>query len=144
MIHFRCRSLKQIIFEDRRKGIVSRENFEWNKNDFCKEFKSTKNAVEFVEKFQSLTTFDRVQQIVLQNLPDPPPENPGNSQLEVSVPENGDPSTTRDNPQDDETTPEGDHIVDEPPSAKKQKTTDLAQMGADVASKKVGKLSTCG
>lgn len=39
--------VKQIIFEDCRKGIVSRENFEWNKNDFSKEFKSTKNAVEF-------------------------------------------------------------------------------------------------
>ena len=81
----------------------------------CKELKSTKNAVEFVEKFQSLTTFDRVQQIILRNLRDPDPENPGNSQLEPSVTENVDPSTAGDDTQEDETTPE----MDQPPPAKK-------------------------
>ena len=40
--------LKQVIFEERRKGIVSRESFEWNKNDSYKEFKATKKT-EFVD-----------------------------------------------------------------------------------------------
>ena len=44
---------------------MSRSNFEWNRNDFCRHFKATKNASEFVEKWQELTTFDRVYQVVL-------------------------------------------------------------------------------
>lgn len=135
-------SPKQVIFEDRRKGIINRENFEWNKNDFCKEFKSTKNAVEFVEKFQSLTTFDRVQQIVFQNLlRNPHQEDPGNSQ---AVAENVDPSTTStgDDPREEETTIPTDDKMDQPPPAKKQKNTDPTDqkgVSEDVASKKVGK-----
>lgn len=94
--------------------------------------------MEFVEKFQSLTTFDRVQQIILQKLRrEPDAENPGISQPAT---ENEDPSTSGDDIQDDETTPEDDNS-DQPPPAKKQKSTnhnDQKGVSADVASKKVG------
>ena len=94
--------------------------------------------MEFVEKFQSLTTFDRVQQIILQKLQrDLDAENPGISQPAT---ENEDPSTSGDDIQEDETTPDDDKM-DYPPPAKKQKNTDHSDqkgVSADVASKKVG------
>ena len=93
--------------------------------------------MEFVEKFQSLTTFDRVQQIILQKLrQDSGAENPGVSQPAV---ENEDPSTSGDDIQEDETTPEDK--MDQTPPAKGQESTDHNdQKGvlADVASKKLG------
>ena len=54
----------QVLFEENGRGIVSRDNFEWNKNDFSRQFKSTTDAAEFVQRFQELTVFDRVQQVV--------------------------------------------------------------------------------
>ena len=117
------------MFEDRKKGIVNRENFDSTRNDFCKEFRSCSNAIDFIDKFQSLTTFDRVQQIALQKLDKAPNDN---SQL--SPPINA--------PPDSGTSPEDPHQgrdqEDPTPPAKRVKKSDVETMGDAVATKKVG------
>lgn len=120
----------QVLFESD-KGIVNRNNFEWNKNSFSREFKSTTNASEFVDKFRTLTTFDRVCQVALV------------SQGEHQSPNtilDGDHTSHEQNTSDDG---DEDRIVDDsedPPPAKKAKKADapLNMMGNAVNSKKVG------
>ena len=41
---------------------MSRENFEWNKNDFCQQFRNTGDATAFIAKWKALTSFDVVTQ----------------------------------------------------------------------------------
>ena len=89
-------------------------------------------------RLNSQDFWDRVQQIILQKLQrDPDAENPGISQPAT---ENDDPSTSGDDIQEDETTPEDDKM-DHPPPTKKQKNanhSDQKGVSTDVASKKVG------
>lgn len=122
----------QVLFEDNNKGIVSRDNFEWNKNDFSREFKSTSSASEFIERFQTLTTFDRVHQVVLVNEPE---SFQSESLLEDNTSEEPEQSVEvhtgekRSNDQPEQPTP-----------VKKKKKTDAFEVGNAVESKKVGKL----
>ena len=45
--------------------LVNRQNFEWNKNSFSEEFKTTINASEFINIWQRITRLDsRTQQSV--------------------------------------------------------------------------------
>ena len=117
----------QVLFENNNKGIVSRDNFEWNKNDFSREFKSTKNATDFVEKFQALTSFDRVYQVVFIK-----------EQESVQSQEALDEDRAC-----DQSALDGQEVEkineERPPPTKKQKMTDTIQMGNIVDSKKVGK-----
>ena len=39
--------------------MVSRKNFEWNKNDFCQLFRGTNSATEFVDVWKKSTVFAR-------------------------------------------------------------------------------------
>ena len=115
----------QVLFEHHGKGIVSRDTFEWNKNDFSRLFKCTSDATEFVEKFQALTFFDTVQQIVLTKAV-------GDREIlhSQTLPANEN--------QREENEPETS-AEDNPPPAKKQKKTHTFEMGKAVDAKKVGK-----
>ena len=104
----------QVLFEHHGKGIVSRNNLEWNKNNFSREFKSTTDAAEFIKKFQALTVFDRVQQVVLTK-----PVDEQESVQSQRMPANENPNE-HETPQDE---PEIS-VEDHPPPAKKQKKTD--------------------
>ena len=105
----------------------------WNKNDFSREFKSTTNASQFIEKFQTLITFYRVQQVVLlndanqdtslQSLSDEDAISQNQGRSEDSVGE----KRMHDNGQ-----------LPIPPAKKKK--NDIIQMGNIVDSKKVGKV----
>lgn len=48
---------------------MSRKNFEWNKNDFCQQFRNTGNAKAFIAKWKSLTSFDVVTQSAYPTYP---------------------------------------------------------------------------
>ncbi len=119
--------MSQVLFE-RDKGIVNRENFEWNKNNFCREFKSVANASEFVEKFQELTVFDRVNQVVLVKAVDSEEVCPSPDMF-----------TEAQNPNESETEAVSLERLETPPPAKKPKKTDVFKVGDAVESKKVGK-----
>ena len=93
-----------------------------NKSDFSREFRQTTDAAEFVQKFQELTVFDRVQGIVLTNLV-------GNLESQPDEPADGN-STDSEIHQDEP----GDH----PPPAKKPKKSDNLEMGKAIDEKKVG------
>lgn len=111
-----------------REYIVSRDNFEWNKNEFCRKFKSTKNTSEFIDKFQSLISFDRVHQVVVLNEEESvQPQETLNEDRASSQSIGG---QAIDSVADD----------DIPPPAKNQKKVETIQMGNIVDSKKVGKL----
>ena len=114
----------QVLFEHHGKGIVSRDTFEWNKNDFSRLFKCTSDATEFVEKFQALTFFDRVQQIVTKAVGDRE-----NLHSETS------PASENQQQENEPEIP----AEDNPPPAKKQKKTHIFEMGKAVDAKKVGK-----
>ena len=51
-----------MLFSKGEKGILSRANFEWNKNEFCLLFRHTRNAEEFIAVWQDNTTFNKVTQ----------------------------------------------------------------------------------
>ena len=54
--------LIQVLFSRGEKGVLSRNNFEWNKNDFCQLFRHTKNAQEFIDVWHEHTTFNKITQ----------------------------------------------------------------------------------
>ena len=130
--------LLQVLFESNNKGIVSRETFEWNKTDFSREFKSTSNASQFIEKFQALTTFDRVQQVVLINEvnQDDSLQSQGTVSDEDAISQNQERSEIN----------VGEKRVNDtdqlPPAKKQKKKNDSMQMGNIVDSKKVGKVTS--
>ena len=63
----------QVLFSNGEKGVLSRTNFEWNKNDFSQLFRHTKNANEFIAVWRKNTTFNKITQssepLSLQLLP---------------------------------------------------------------------------
>ena len=124
----------QVLFESNNKGIVCRDNLEWNKNDFSREFKSTTNASEFIEKFQALTTFDRVHQVVLTR-EDEEPDSFQSQEDSASIISLHDRSVHVGEKRSND--------PEQPTPAKKKKKTDTFQMGNAVESKKVGKFTEC-
>ena len=52
----------QVLFSNGEKGVLSRTNFEWNKNDFSQLFRHTKNANEFIAVWRKNTTFNKITQ----------------------------------------------------------------------------------
>lgn len=127
-----------MLFEHHGRGIVSRNNFEWNKNDFSRNFKTTTNASEFVTRFQAVTTFNRVHQVVFAKLVTDQREsllsqetlsdmNPDSHDEAGPVSEFGNHAGKR--PSDE---------AEPPPPVKKSKKGDLLQMSNDVELKKVG------
>lgn len=48
---------------------MSRKNFEWNKNDFCQQFRNTGDATAFIAKWKALTSFDVVTQSTYPTYP---------------------------------------------------------------------------
>jgi hypothetical protein len=124
----------QVLFEGNGKGIVCRDTFEWNKSDFSREFKSTTDATQFIEKFQALTTFDRVHQVVLVNEAneDNPHETLSNEDAISQNQGRSEASVGEKRSNDTEQLP--------PAKKLKKKNNDIMQMGNIVDSKKVGKV----
>ena len=51
-----------MILSSGEKGILSRANFEWNKNNFCQFFRHTKNAEDFIAVWEQSTIFNEITQ----------------------------------------------------------------------------------
>ena len=111
----------QVLFENHGKGIVSRDNFEWNKSEFSKKFRHTTNAIQFVKKFQSeayQTSRDQDEHF----------SSGANDSLEGTEAR----AAKRPSPTEEDT---------QHPPTKKPKKTDTCQIANNVESKKVGKLA---
>ena len=51
-----------MLFSNGEKGVLSRDNSEWNCNEFCQLFRHTRNAEEFITVREQNTTFNKVTQ----------------------------------------------------------------------------------
>ena len=119
----------QVLF-DHNKGVVSLSNFEWHRNDFCRHFKATKNASEFIGKWQELTTFDRVLQVVLTKVIAQDESQDTPSSVEPAYEEQEHASVANDGAEE-----RGKDACAQPPPAKKPKKSDTVQMVNVVESK---------